>query len=186
MKIGVIAEETNDVDVLYQLTCKLIDESIFSFKQFVGHGCGKLRRKCSAWAANLLKRGCTFLVVIHDLDDYVLQDLHKELSDAIADTPYTASVVLIPVRAIEAWLLTDSKAIQEVFSLSKQPKLPGNPEAVLDPKKELTGIVWNRDKKRYVNTIHNKKIAQAMNITKAKRCKSFRPYPAFVSKYLMD
>ncbi len=54
-KIGVIAEEQNDIDVLYQYTCKIIPENSFSFLRFVGHGCGKLRKKCRAWAENLLK-----------------------------------------------------------------------------------------------------------------------------------
>ena len=44
--IGVIAEEVNDVEVLYEMTCKIVSENSFSFKLFVGHGCGKLRRKC--------------------------------------------------------------------------------------------------------------------------------------------
>lgn len=184
MKIGVIAEETNDVDVLYYLTCKLIDEKSFSFKRFVGHGCGKLRRKCSAWADNLISRGCSHLVVLHDLDDYKQDALYKELSDSITHAPCSASLILIPVREMEAWLLTDPRALKKVFSLHKQPKLPGNPESILDPKKKLTEIIWKCGMKRYINTIHNKKIAKAMSISKAKTCKSFRPYPAFVSKHL--
>jgi hypothetical protein len=53
IKIGVIAEESNDVEVLYEYTGKLIPANTFSFAQFVGHGCGKLRRKCRAWAGEL-------------------------------------------------------------------------------------------------------------------------------------
>lgn len=44
MRIGVIAEEASDIDVLYELTCKLTKENMFSFKRFIGHGCGKLRK----------------------------------------------------------------------------------------------------------------------------------------------
>ncbi len=69
MRIGIIAEEASDVEVLYELTCKLMNENMFSFKKFIGHGCGKLHRKCTAWAENLLLRGCSHLVVIHDLDN---------------------------------------------------------------------------------------------------------------------
>ena len=86
LKIGVIAEEKNDVEVLYELTCKIINEREFSFKQFVGHGCGKLRRKCGAWAVNLLRRGCTHLVVVHDLDKRNESELRAELDSAIKDT----------------------------------------------------------------------------------------------------
>lgn len=184
MKIGVIAEDISDVDVLYMLTCKLIDEKSFSFKKFVGQGCGKLRRKCSVWAEILIRRGCSHLVVLHDLDNYERDALYKELNSAIPRDDYIASKVLIPVREMEAWLLTDPIALKKVFNMQKQPKLPGDPEAVLDPKRELADIAWKYGKKRYVNTIHNVKVAEAMSISKAKMCKSFRPYPAFVSKHL--
>ena len=68
VKIGIIAEENNDADVMYELTCKMIKEEYFSFRKFAAHGCGKLLRKCSAWAENLLTRGCSFLIIVHDLD----------------------------------------------------------------------------------------------------------------------
>jgi len=184
MKIGVIAEEANDVEVLYELTCKLINENAFSFKKFVGHGCGKLRRKCTGWAGNLLKRGCSYLVVIHDLDKYDEGKLRQKLTESVAAIPYNAYLILIPVREIEAWLLTDADALQKVFGLTKAPKLPGQPESIVDPKAKLEDIVWKSGKKRYLNTVHNKKIATAMRITKVNACMSFRPYPIFVSKYL--
>ena len=38
IKIGVIAKEINDVEVLYEYTAKLIPENGFAFAQFVGHG----------------------------------------------------------------------------------------------------------------------------------------------------
>ena len=49
VRIGVIAEEKNDIDVIYELTCKIIKENQFSFSHFIGHGCGKVRKKCNAW-----------------------------------------------------------------------------------------------------------------------------------------
>jgi len=168
MKIGVIAEDTSDVDVLYELTCKVIDENAFSFKPFVGHGCSKLRRKCAAWAVNLLKSGYPYLVVIHDLDEYDEGELRQELTKSVADIPYNAYLILIPIREIEAWLLTDAKALQKVFKLTKAPKLPGQPESIIDPKAKLKEIVWKNGKKRYVSTFHNKRIAAEMSIAKAK------------------
>lgn len=186
MDIGVIAEETNGVDVLYHFTSKLINESSFSFKKFVGHGCGKLRRKCSAWARNLLARGCSHLIVIHDLDSGDLGALHKELTAAVAHVPFEASLILIPVREIEAWLLTDPQAVAAVFKLRRDPKLPSRPETLQDPKKKLAQIVWTAGKKQFVNTIHNAKIAKASRISMVKKCKSFRPFPAFAKKHLLN
>ena len=61
IKIGVIAEEHNDVEVLLEYTAKLIARSSFSFARFVGHGCGAVRRKCRAWAENLVQtRVCRY------------------------------------------------------------------------------------------------------------------------------
>ena len=87
-------------------------------------------------------------------------------------------------REIEAWLLTDSRAVQTVFGMSKLPKLPANPESLADPKKKLSEIVRTSVKKYYASTIHNKKIAAAMRISKARACHSFRPYPKFIKEYL--
>ena len=181
MKIGVIAEDTSDVEVLYELTCKLMDESSFSFKKFVGRGCGKLRRKCSAWAHNLSRRGCQYLVVVHDLDRYKEVELRNQLSASVSSAGFDGYLILIPKREIEAWLLTDSKALKTVFGMPKLPKIPVNSENLTDPKKTISRIVRISARKDYVNTIHNKKIAGAMRIAKAKKCVSFRPYPKFIS-----
>jgi len=67
IRIGIIAEEQNDVEVMYALTCKLTAENNFSFRKFVGYGCGKLRKKCRAWAENLVAGGCTHLVVLSEV-----------------------------------------------------------------------------------------------------------------------
>jgi len=98
MKIGVIAEDNNDVDVLYEITCKLTKENSFSFKKFVGHGSGMLRRKCTAWAKNLLLRGCTHLVVLHDLDENNENELRKKLNDCVKNIKFKGYVILIPVK----------------------------------------------------------------------------------------
>lgn len=181
MKIGVIAEDTSDVEVLYELTCKLMDERSFSFKKFVGRGCGKLRSKCSSWAHNLSQRGCQYLVVVHDLDRYKEADLRSQLSTSVSPADFDAYLILIPKRELEAWLLTDSKALKTVFNMPKLPKIPANSENLTDPKKTISRIVRISTRKDYVNTIHNKKIAGAMRISKAKNCVSFRPYPKFIS-----
>jgi hypothetical protein len=180
MMIGVIAEEANDVDVLYEFTCKLVGERRFSFKHFVGHGCGKLRRKCSAWAENLLQRGCTEIVVVHDLDENDEGALRKELTRAIENTGCKAYVILIPTHELEAWLLVDAIAIQKVFAMAKLPRLPPRPETVPHPKEKLRDIVWQASRKRYVNTIHNRKIAAASRIAMLSACASFSPYPKFI------
>jgi hypothetical protein len=183
MIIGVIAEENNDVEVLYELTRKLTDDHAFSFKKFVGHGCGALRRKCRAWAVNLLRRGSTHLVVLHDLDMNDENQLRSELEHCVQDIGFEGYVILIPIREIEAWLLGDARALKSVFNMSKMPKVPTNPEAIERPKEKLRDIVWKAASKRYVNTIHNSRIAAACRISRLLVCKSFRPYPKFIAAH---
>lgn len=180
MNIGVIAEEVNDVEVLYEFTCKLVEENKFSFKKFVGHGCGKLRKKCTAWAKDLMRRGCSHLVVIHDLDEFNESSLRTELTNSVHHINFDKYVILIPIKEIEAWLLTDATALKTVFNMSKLPNLPKSPELLQDPKQSLFEIVYKDVKKRYVNTIHNKNIAAEIRLSNMKNCRSFQPYTAFM------
>lgn len=181
MQIGVLAEEQNDVDVLYALTCKLVNPTNFSFRKFVGHGCGKLRNKCTAWAKNLLQSGCKHLILLHDLDNNNEANLRTELTSFVRSVGFDGYVILIPVREIEAWLLSDAEALRISFNMRRIPKVPTRPELVLDPKEKLEEIVWKYSKKRYINTIHNPKIAAAMEIRTLSICRSFQSYPNFVT-----
>jgi hypothetical protein len=182
MRIGVIAEELNDVEVLYELTSKLIPESAFSFKQFLGHGCGKLRRKCSAWAETLLGRGCSFLVVIHDLDRCDEAELRASLDTQIKDSQFQLTVILIPIEEIEAWLLSDPNALQTVFKMRKAPKIPKRPERISSPKEFLSDLVTQNSRAQYLNTIHNRRIASALRIESLNCCPSFARYPKFIKE----
>jgi hypothetical protein len=181
VNIGVIAEEHNDIDVLYQFTCKLAPENSFSFSTFAAHGCGRLRKKCRAWSENLIQRGCTHLVVIHDLDDEDQDALRAVLENSVRDIAFSGRIILIPVFEIEAWLLSDPLALQQTFNMRKSPKIPQKPETIPNPKEYLRDIVWKYSKKHYINTIHNKRIASVLSIDKVLLCNSFAPYPAFVS-----
>lgn len=187
MDIGVIAEDNSDVAVLYELTSKLITPNRFAFKRWVGGGCGMLRRKCAAWAKNLLQRGCTHLVVIHDLDTNLESKLREELTKYIKDIAFDRYIILIPIHEVESWLLADAAALQKVFNMNRIPQTPCNPEAIMKPKERLRDIVFKNTKKekRYLNTIHNQKIAKELRIGELKRkCASFRSYPVFIANII--
>ncbi len=70
MKVGIIAEDDSDADVVREMMLSLLRPHRIGFKRFVGNGCGKLRRKCGAWAAILVRQGCPWIMVVHDLDVY--------------------------------------------------------------------------------------------------------------------
>jgi len=182
MILGIIAEDLSDVAVMRKLTAKVLPESAFSIKHFVGNGCGKLRRKCAAWADALRRRGCSHIVVVHDLDEADETELRLLLERAISSVRVQGSIIVIPVREIEAWLLSDSRAIQRVFNMQREPRVPRNPESVRDPKATLERLVWTAGKKRYVNSIHNERIAGEARLQSLHQCRSFRPYPDFLRR----
>ena len=110
--IGVIAEDISDVEVIRALLAKKAAGSPFTIDKFVGHGCGKIRGKCCQWATTLSRQGCNFLIVLHDLDNKPLSQLSSDLRTALLPSPISKHVIAIPVRSIEAWLLSDNAAIQ--------------------------------------------------------------------------
>jgi hypothetical protein len=150
------------------------------FKHFVGNGCGKVRRKCRSWACNLVSRGCSCVVVAHDLDWNDEPTLRAELESAVKSAQARAYVVLIPVREIESWLMCDADALQAAFRGRKRPRLPADPELLSDPKKELERLVWLTFRKQFLNTIHNAAIAKHIEPARLSPSNSFAPYPRFL------
>lgn len=183
-KIGVIAEDHSDIEVLYALTCKLTAENNFSFSKFVGRGCGKLRKKCHVWAENLIQRGCSCLVVVHDLDTNNESQLRAKLENSVKTVGFRGYLILIPIREIEAWLLVDARALRRSFQMKSEPRLPKRPENIHSPKEYLRKTVWQMTKKHYINTIHNKRIAEMIRTTQLNACQSFRPYPIFIASII--
>lgn len=141
MNAGIIAEDDSDVEVVSAITLELLKPHVIGFKKFVGGGCGKLRRKCEAWARNLVERDCSWIIVVHDLDENNEQQLRKQLTASVLPAGAQATVVLIPKREIEAWLLYDARAIAAAFRQRPLPPLPGNPEILRDPKRHLSDLV---------------------------------------------
>ena len=182
MKIGIIAEDDSDVAVMREFTCTLLKPHVIGVKRFVGDGCGKLRRKYGAWARNLVRQGCSWVVVVHDLDAFSEQTLRLNLTNAVASSGAKATVVLIPRREIEAWLLYDCDAIAMAFKESKRPKLPGNPESLVDPKKHLRDLIRKLYRKDYLNTVHNPAIAKHIDISALRHSPSFVPHFDFTRK----
>lgn len=180
--IGVLAEEVNDVEVIYEMTAKYVAENHFKISKFVGHGCGKLRRKCGAWAENLLRKGCTALIVLHDGDGRDAEQLRDLLSAEVSHRQFDVIVVLIPVEELEAWLLVDPAALKAVFNMPRIPKVSAKPESISDPKEHLGMLVSKHSKTKYLNTAHNKKIARAINKDSLSRCPSFAQFPKFIEK----
>lgn len=181
IRVGFIAEENSDIEVMYQLMTKLIAENRFCVSQFIGHGCGKIQKKGRGWAEILIQKGCQAIVLLHDLDrrdENELRSMLNGLIDGIAKPPI---LILIPIEEIEAWLLSDVDAIRDVFRMKANPKLPTQPERIKDPKGWLAKLVRKGGTGKYLNTVHNKRIAAAMSLKEVqKKCPSFHPFPPFI------
>ena len=180
IRIGVIAEDDSDVKVLEAITEKIISKNSFSIKKMVGRGCAQLRRKCSRFARNLKDRDCSVLVVIHDLDRASEPALRQQLEKSIGETDFLAKIVLLPVEELEAWLLSDPEAIKLTFNMGRLPKIPVMTHTIPSPKEYLERLVRQNSKSRYVNTIHNHKIARNLKLENIMRCPSFCPYPSLL------
>ena len=180
--IGVIAEDNSDVDVVDELIKKIVPRNTYSIKRFVGHGCGKIQGKCFQWARNLKTRGCSTLIVVHDLDDKILAELQTQLRQALNICPIPKHIIVIPIREIEAWLLSDNLAIQRAMNLRNKVPRIADPSSVVDPKSKLEEIVHLRSgkTKRYLNSVHNQKIAAELDLANVRRCTSFLPLENFV------
>lgn len=172
-KLGVIAEDNSDVDVVGAILEKYTEKNSFVIKKFVGNGCGRLRNKCRTWTETLLKAGCSHVLIFHDLDRNEESKLLSTLLSKVPNKEFPNALIVIPIEEMEAWLLADEMAISKTFSLKQPLKRVSTPETVNSPKEEIGLLVWSAAKKRYVNTVHNAKIASAATRENFLRCTSY-------------
>lgn len=180
--IGILAEDQSDVDVIEAILAKYSDRNKFFIKKFVGNGCGKLKNKCGAWAQILLAKGCQHVVLLHDLDRNNKGELRSALACRLPPADFPHSVIIIPIEELEAWLLSDEDAIKATFSLKSTPKRYRNTEQVKSPKEALGQLVWTLGSKRYLNTVHNRRIAEKVSLDNLRRCPSFRILDNYIKK----
>jgi hypothetical protein len=172
-RIGVIAEDKSDVEVITVILEKYAAKNTFEVKKFVGNGCGRLRNKCRTWTETLLKAGCTHVLIFHDLDRNEETKLLKTLLNKVPSKEFPNALIVIPIEEMEAWLLADEAAITKTFALKHPLKKIPSPETVGSPKEEIGRIVWSGAKKRYLNTVHNVKIASTAKRDNLLRCTSY-------------
>lgn len=181
--IGIIAEDNSDFETARILIKRILHRENLSFKKAVSNGCGKLKRKAGDYALNLSQRGCDMLILIHDLDRNVYQELLKDLQNRLKDAPFDKKMVCIPIEEIEAWFLSDPESIKKTFNLNRQPRFSGRPETVSSPKETLGEQIYLCSDKSttFLNTIHNQKIAAHISLDMMRqKCPSFDLLHSFV------
>jgi hypothetical protein len=183
--IGIIAEDDSDVQTIDILIGK-IAASPYSITSFKGDGCGKIIGKCRAWSQSLLKQGCQYLLVVHDLDSARKQELLAKLKDALGVSPIANYALIVPVREIEAWLLADHAAIKKAMKIKVSLNSVVNPEAIQHPKEFLGRLIYTKSahSRRYVNAIDNVKIASQCIPNNLMRCPSFVDFHNFVATHI--
>lgn len=175
-KIGVIAEDKSDFETVRAIIERIPSQSQITLKKAFGKGCTRIYSKGKRMVADLKQKNCDGLIVIHDLDDNAYEKLMNTILRVICPCPIDDHIVIIPIKAIEAWLLTDMNAIQEVFNYTQSRiKEISNTETIDKPKVHLQELVRIRIRKRYLNTVHNSKIASRLDLNKALKCQSFIP-----------
>ena len=184
IRVGIIAEDNSDVDAARVMIRRIAETNRIDVKKFVGRGCGKIMKKCNAWASILKTKGCKYLILIHDLDRNDLAVLMQSIEDAVSPCPIDPYLICVPIEEMEAWWLADPQAIKTALKLDKAPKVIGLPQSIPSPKEKL-GVLVNRcskSRKLYLNTKHNAAIAEVLDFSKAMGCNSFTPFFKFVTK----
>lgn len=182
-RIGIIAEDKSDFETVKELIAKIPSRKQIVLKKALWRGCGRIHTKCRRMAVDLNHKGCESLIIIRDLDDHKEDDLKDSIEKTISQNPIEDTIIIISIRAIEAWLLTDLDAISKTFNYKEKTKikLRSNTERIEKPKDYLKDIVQNRMKKIYLNTVHNQKIARVINLDNVKKCNSFIPLFDFIA-----
>lgn len=190
-KIGIIAEDDSDVEATKNIIRKIIVTDNIGFKRAIGKGCGKIKRKCHEWAKTLQGKGCTHLILIHDLDRNNKSELERSIRSSIDPCPIRNNIICIPIEELEAWFLADPEAIKVALNLRKRPIVKGHPESISSPKEHIDYLVKkiSKNEKELLNTIHNEKISSHIDVSKLMKCKSFVPLYEFIceqfKEYLM-
>ena len=180
-KYGLIAEDNSDIKVIKVLAKKISGRNITA-AQFVGKGCGPIRRKAPGWCKAFHKKGCTQILLVHDRDRGDADKLMAELEAILKAAPQQRRVVVVPTEEIEAWLLSDHGAVKAALNMRQAFKEIHHPETVKSPKEHLGDLVWKASDKKitYVNSVHNPLIAEHTDIRKiSKKCPSFKPFEKF-------
>jgi hypothetical protein len=180
--VGIIAEDNSDINSLKILINRISKKNIGT-KHFAGEGCSSIVRKCNIWAKQLLARGCSALLVVHDSDTNRPQDIFNKIANGLNPNPFKKSLICIPVQELEAWLLSDAIAIRKGMNLRRDPKTRGLPEEIDSPKEYLERIIstCSGGTRTYLNTIHNEKIISYVNLAGLKKkCPSFVPLCNFI------
>jgi hypothetical protein len=141
------------------------------------------KRRVEYWS----ERGATAFLVCLDADDPSPEQARLEAERSIMrpDRVIVPLAIVVPVQAIEAWILADLPAVGRVFGWKSwnPPDIP-SPESVDLPKKRLRQLSKDhRGRPRYNPVAHNPKVARELDLERVRsKCPSFQGLVDFVKK----
>ena len=185
-RIGLVGEAKSDTDSFQIIINKIAGRNNLSFIKKSSNGGGILMRKLAGYANQLHDRGCDLLIVTHDLDEENYKDLNIKLESRVKGSNFKNFYICIPIRELEAWFLSDPKAIAAEFGLKRIPNIGNFPENIMNPKEKLADVVHRfSDRRRtYINSVHNVKLAKRLSIKEvAAKCVAFRNFNKFIKNF---
>ena len=184
LRIGVIAEDETDGQTLRVLLQKLRGEATRVLIRADG-GCGAIGRKGARWVDDLVRGGCSAVIIVRDLDREPTGQLRDKAAlrarlEQIPAPKGTARHVCIPVEELEAWFWADPKVLGQIARVPTQAH--PSPENLSRPKEALLRLSRDAGKKPRYATNENPKLAGALDLDLcAQRCPSFSRLREFVA-----
>lgn len=185
----VLAEDESDFATLRVLLRRLSNWSGLPVKGKGFSGSGHLLSRGAKFLGLFQQEGCQRFIICYDADRENVANRTKKIVDRIVQpaglTEQDAEryVVIIPVQAIEAWILADCEhAIPKLFN-GWAPAPVGRPETIDDPKVYLESLSRSGGSRpRYSHATHNEHAAKHLRLDVVwRKCPSFRPLVEFVA-----
>jgi Domain of unknown function (DUF4276) len=146
----------------------------------------KMIAECGSVASTLLRQGCRRLLIIWDLypawreqgQSPCRAEDRALILDSLRSAGVRSHVHLVCIEEeLEAWLLSDGRAISSVLSTMAHPVRVADvryAETVSNPKKRLNRIFSQNRRGTYNDIVHAEKIVKAMpDLSRIGRCTTF-------------
>ncbi len=180
--IGVIVEDDTDYDALRVLVRRIVAHAGTrappKVRRRAAGGCGSIRQKIRAWMNDLVRDGCTKLIVVRDRDVRTERSIREELEK---HPPPIAATVCIPVEELEAWFWCDPAVLRRVAPEHPNLKAHPNPHLIKSPKEKLEALSVDARKRPRYSPADNASLAETLGLDLCTaKCASFRHFREFV------
>jgi hypothetical protein len=185
LRVGVLAEDSTDCDAIAILIRRIAQFRSIGIEKYGSKGCSKLKRKAESKIRDMVRQGCSAVVLLHDLDRNPTNgELNDEpalryMLEQILVPPEVERLICIPVEELEAWFWSDPEIIREIGEGKGQAS--PSPHKVKKPKEALIRLSKRENKKPRYSTNDNADLANKLNLDLCtQRCLAFRALRDFV------